>query len=85
MVPVKVTVAVGRKTVALENVTDPRIRRGLEDAAKSVGGALEGVVCPIHKKGPTEVRVHFDSAGNGDLKYESCCEILGKMIQTKLG
>jgi hypothetical protein len=85
MVPVKVTVAVGRKTVALENVQDARIRRGLEDAAKSVGTALDGIVCPMHKKGPTEVRVHFDASGNGDLKYESCCEILGKMIQAKLG
>lgn len=85
MVPVKVTVAMGRKTVSLENVQDARIKRGLQDAAKNVGSALEGVTCPTHKKGPTEVTIHFDASGNGDLKYHSCCEELGKLIQKKLG
>ena len=85
MLPVKVTVAMGRKTVALEQVQDARIRKGLEDAAKNVGGALSGLKCPTHGKGPTDVRLHFDASGNGDLKYESCCEALGKLIQAKLG
>ena len=85
MVPVKVSVAIRAKTVPLEQVQDARIKRGLEDAAKNVGAALDGIVCPTHKKGPTDVRLHFDAKLTGDLKYESCCEELGKLIQAKLG
>ncbi|CAN5331217.1 hypothetical protein BH09MYX1_BH09MYX1_30330 [soil metagenome] len=85
MVSVKVTVAMGRKTVSLDQVSDVRIKRGLEAAAKNVGAALEGLKCPEHGKGPTDVRIHFDSTGTGDLKYHSCCEKLGSLIKAKLG
>jgi hypothetical protein len=30
------------------------------------------------------VRLHFDAGGNGDLKYESCCEKLGEAISKQL-
>ena len=85
MIPVTVTATVGRKTVPLPEVRDPRIRRGLEDAAHSIGRALATVVCPKHRVGPKDVRLHFDANGNGDFKYESCCEVLGKLVQTALG
>jgi hypothetical protein len=52
----------------------------LRQAAKDIGTRLVGVKCPTHGKGPTDVRLHFDAAGNGDLKYESCCEKLGEAI-----
>ena len=55
------------------------------EAARGVGAALASVKCPAHGKGPSEVRLHFDASGNGDLKYESCCETLGKLVQAKLG
>ena len=84
MVPVKVTVAMGRKTVPLEQVNDVRIKRGLQDAAKNVAAMLEDVKCPTHGKGPTEVSLHFDG-GNGDIKYQSCCEELGNLVKAKLG
>lgn len=80
MLPVRVTVAVGRKVVALDDVRDSRVQSALRQAARDVGTRLEAAKCPAHGKGPTDVRLHFDAAGNGDLKYESCCEKLGQTI-----
>jgi hypothetical protein len=80
MIPVRVTVAVGRKIMALEDVKDQRIVGALQQAARDVGKRLASVTCPTHGKGPTQVKLHFDAAGNGDLKYESCCEKLGAAI-----
>ncbi len=80
MLPVRVTVAVGRKVMALADVRDARVASALRQAANDVGTRLEGATCPAHGKGPTDVRLHFDASGAGDLKYESCCEELGKAI-----
>jgi hypothetical protein len=80
MVSVRVTVAVGRKIVSLDEVKDPRVVTALQKAAKDVGARLSSAKCPAHGKGPTDVRLHFDAAGAGDLKYESCCEKLGEAI-----
>jgi hypothetical protein len=80
MISVRVTVAVGRKAVPLEEVKDQRIVGALRQAARDVGTRLANAKCPTHGKGPTDVRLHFDAGGNGDLKYESCCEELGKAI-----
>lgn len=84
MLPVVVTVAVGRKTMALEDVRDPRIVGALKQAAADIGRKLASITCPTHGKGPTHVRLHFDAGGNGDLKYESCCEKLGEAISKQL-
>lgn len=80
MLPVRVTVTVGRKTMALEDVRDPRIASPLRQAASDVGKRLASVKCPVHGKTATDVKLHFDASGNGDLKYESCCEKLGAAI-----
>lgn len=80
MVPVKVTVAVGRKTVALADVQNQKVADALRQAARDVGVRLASAKCPTHEKGPVNVRLHFDSSGAGDLKYESCCEKLGEQI-----
>lgn len=80
MIPVRVTVAVGRKVMSIEEVRDPRVSGALKEAARNIGSQLAKAKCPKHGKGPTEVRLHFDASGNGDLKYESCCEELGKAI-----
>lgn len=80
MLPVRVTVAVGRKTVPIEEVRDVRVVTALRQAAKDVGTRLAGAKCPTHAQGPTNVRLHFDTSGAGDLKYESCCAELGKEI-----
>lgn len=80
MISVRVTVAVGRKSMPLEEVKDQRIVTALRQAARDLGTRLANAKCPTHGKGPTDVRLHFDAGGNGDLKYESCCEELGKAI-----
>lgn len=82
MVPVKVTVAMGREIVPLEQVKDPRVREGLERAAANVGGALATVLCPKHRIGPRNVRLHVDARGQASFEYESCCEVLGKLVET---
>jgi hypothetical protein len=71
---------VGRKITPVDDVRDPNVKSALKQAAKDIGTRLEAAKCPTHGKGPTEVRLHFDAGGNGDLKYESCCEELGKAI-----
>lgn len=80
MISVRVTVAVGRKAVPVEEVQNQKVAGALRQAARDVAVRLDKAVCPTHGKGPTNVRLHFDTAGNGDLKYESCCEELGKAI-----
>jgi hypothetical protein len=85
MLPVSVTVTMGSKTVPLENVTDARISTALRAAGQDVGRRLEPIRCPVHQKNATNVRVHFDTRGNADLKYDSCCEKLGEVIGKALG
>lgn len=80
MLPVRVTVTMGKKVVALEDVKDARVSGPLRQAAQQVGSALAKVKCPEHGKPPTDIRLHFDAGGNGDLKYESCCPELGKAV-----
>ncbi len=85
MLDMKVTVAVGARKVAVEDLSDLRAARMLKDAARDVGVKLSRVKCPVHGSGPTRVRVHFDKNGAADLQYESCCEELGKAVGVALG
>ena len=85
MVKVKVTVAVGARKVAAEDVSDLRASAMLTSAGKDVETKLSPITCPTHGKGPTNVRVHFDKHGVADLQYESCCEELGKLVGKVLG
>jgi hypothetical protein len=74
----------GGKHVPIEQVSDRRISSALSAAGREIGTKLANVVCPTHRKTATNVRVHFDKAGNADLQYDSCCEDLGKRIGTAL-
>jgi hypothetical protein len=80
MLPVRVTVAVGRKVVPLDEVRDPRVAGALRDAARDLGVRLAKVTCPEHGTPASDVRLHFDSSGTGDIKYESCCQKLGDAV-----
>lgn len=80
MIPVRVTAAVGRKIVAVEEVRDPRVASALRQAGRDLGARLAAIKCPEHGRGPADVRLHFDAAGNGDLKYDSCCAKLGEQV-----
>jgi hypothetical protein len=85
MLSVRVTVAVGSKTVPLEQVTDPRVSSALRSAAQNVAQKLGNIRCPEHQKTASNVRIHFDSRGSADLQYDSCCEKLGQVIRQTLG
>jgi hypothetical protein len=82
---VKVTVAVGRRVVAAEDVSDANVKSALRQAGREMGAKLGSIACPEHGKSPWNVRIHFASTGAGDLKYESCCEKLGKKVRETLG
>lgn len=82
---VAVTVTVNQRTVPLQEVRDRRIAAPFEATARQVGEALERVVCPRHRRKPSDVRIHFDARGVADLKYESCCEALGRAVSRALG
>ena len=85
MLKVKVTVAVGARKVAPEDLSDLRAARMLKEAGRDVANKLSPVKCPVHGCGPTNVRVHFDKNGVADLKYESCCQELGKKVAEVVG
>jgi hypothetical protein len=85
MAHVKVTVAVGARTVPIEEVFDPRVRTALQGAARQVAEKLAKIQCPTHKRGPTDIRIHFDRTGAADLKYDSCCATLGEKVGQALG
>jgi hypothetical protein len=85
MLSVSVTVTLGSKTVALEQVTDARISTALRAAGQDVGRRLEPIRCPDHHKAASNVRVHFGARGEADLKYDSCCEKLGEAVGKALG
>jgi hypothetical protein len=85
MLPVSVTLTLGSKTVALEQVTDARISTALRAAGRDVGRRLAPIRCPVHQKTATNVRVHFGARGDADLKYDSCCEKLGEAVGKALG
>jgi hypothetical protein len=85
MLPVRVSVDVGSKTLPLEKVTDARISTALRSAAQNVAQKLSAIRCPVHHVTASNVRLHFDSRGSADLQYDSCCAKLGDKIGKALG
>ena len=85
MLAVKVTVAMGKRTVDVDEVRDKRIAGPMKAAGRDLGKKLETIECPSHHKTASNVHIHFDARGSAHLKYESCCEELGKAIGTALG
>ena len=85
MPPVRITVTVGSRTLPIDQVTDRRIASAFRAAGEDVGRRLETILCPVHEKAATNVRVHFDARGAADLQYDSCCEKLGEEVGRALG
>jgi hypothetical protein len=78
--PVKITVTMGARTLPLEQVRDARIASALSTAGREIGAKLAEISCSEHGRTASNVRIHFDAAGNADLRYDSCCDALGKKI-----
>jgi hypothetical protein len=85
MLPVRISVAMGSRTLPIEQVSDARIATALRAAGQDIARRLEAIRCPQHQTSATNVRVHFDSKGNADLQYDSCCAKLGQRIGEALG
>jgi hypothetical protein len=85
MLSVQVTVAVGGRSVGVDELADARLASTLRGAGQDIARRLSAVHCPVHAQTAHNVRVHFDARGNADLQYESCCERLGNRIGETLG
>jgi hypothetical protein len=85
MLPVRVTVMVGARAVSVDDLTDARLAATLRNAGQEIARKLAAIQCPVHQETATDVRVHFDAQGSADLRYASCCELLGKRIGAALG
>jgi hypothetical protein len=82
--PVEVTVGVGSRRVAIDDINDARVTAPLRVAGQDIGRKLAGILCPVHQKTAQRIRVHFDKRGGADLQYDSCCEKLGASIGAEL-
>ena len=78
---VAVTLSVRGKEVPAADVADKTVGAALEKMGADIGKKLAAVKCPEHDKPPTNVRLHVSAKGDGDLRYDSCCEKLAKAIQ----
>ncbi len=78
---VEVTLSVRGKDVPADNVPDKSVAAALHKMGDDLGKKLDGVKCPEHDKPVTNVRLHVSASGVGDLRYDSCCEKLGKAVQ----
>jgi hypothetical protein len=85
MLPVSVTIMVGGRAMSVEDIADAGLAATLRSAGQDVARKLAAIRCPVHHETATDVRVQFDAHGRADLRYESCCEKLGKRIGTALG
>jgi hypothetical protein len=85
MIPVRITVTVGSRVIPIEQLADARLAAALRGAGQDVARRLEGIVCPEHREGARNVRIHFDQRGGADLQYDSCCAKLGERIGAVLG
>lgn len=82
---VKVTLSIRGQTVPVDQVRDKSVAAALRKMGQDVGKTLDGIRCPEHDRGATDVRIHVGTSGNGDLKYEVCCMQLTTAIQRVLG
>ena len=82
---VAVTLSVRGKDVPAEDVPDKTVGAALKKMGDDIGRKLAKVKCPEHDKPPTNVRLHVSAKGDGDLRYDSCCEKLARAIATAMG
>ena len=82
---VDVMVSVRGKEVAAGDVPDKTLSAALRKMGDDVGRKLASVKCPAHGKPPTNVRIHVSAKGEGDLRYDSCCDKLASAVQKAMG
>lgn len=82
---VDVTVSVRGKEVSAADVPDKTLSAALRKMGDDVGRTLAAVKCPEHKKTASNVRIHVSASGEGDLRYDSCCDKLSAAIKSAVG
>jgi hypothetical protein len=74
----------GKDTLA-QDIKDAKVRAGLLEMGRTIGNSLRSVTCAEHNSGPKDVRIHIDAKGNGDLRYEACCDALRTAVAKATG
>jgi len=82
---VAVTLSVRGKDVSADDLPDKTVKAALHKMGDDIGRKLASVKCPEHDKPVSNVRLHVSASGEGDLRYDSCCEALGKAVQRVMG
>ena len=82
---VEVTLSVRGKHVPASDVADKDVSAALRKMGDDIGRKLDTVKCPEHDKPPTNVRLHVSASGDGNLRYDSCCDALAKAVQRATG
>jgi hypothetical protein len=82
---VRVYLKVRGKDTLAEDITDDKVKASLLDMGRTIGNSLRTVTCAEHSRGPKDVRIHIDAKGNGDLRYEACCEALRAQVAKATG
>jgi hypothetical protein len=82
---VAVTLSVRGKEVAAEDLPDKTVSAALKKMGDDVGSKLAKVKCPEHDKTVSNVRLAVSASGDGDLRYDSCCQKLAQAVQRELG
>ncbi len=82
---VEVTLSVRGKDVPADSVPDKKVGAALKQMGDAIGKKLDGVKCPEHDKPPTNVRLAVSASGDGDLRYDSCCNKLAQAVQRATG
>lgn len=74
----------GKDTLA-QDIKDAKVKTGLMAMGRTVAGSLAGITCAEHGRGPNDVRIYIDAKGNGDLRYDACCEALRGLVAKATG
>jgi hypothetical protein len=82
---VNVTLSVRGQNVPAEDLPDKTVGAALRKMGDDLGSKLADVKCPEHDKPVSNVRLHVNAKGDGDLAYDSCCEALGKAVKRVMG
>jgi hypothetical protein len=77
---VRVYLKVRGKDTLAQDIGDSKVKAGLLEMGRAIATSLHGVTCVEHARGPQDVRIHLDAKGNGDLRYDACCESLRGLV-----
>lgn len=84
MLEVKVTVLQNGREIPLAQARDANLKSALSGVAKEIGTKLAPVLCPVHSKPVSHVRIQVGPKG-ADIAYDACCDKLKEAVGAVLG